>query len=86
MAQAAHYLEELTVTAKEGKLKGFELVKMVHLDDQQFSIEVRRPAADPSEDFAHCTLARYIDKCHLTPRRFTCTECSQRGRVATSPC
>ena len=40
MAQAAHYLEELTVTAKEGKLKGFELVKMVHLDDEQFSIEV----------------------------------------------
>jgi len=40
LSQAAHYLEELTVTAKEGKLKGFELVKMVHLDDQQFSIEV----------------------------------------------
>ena len=29
------------MTAKEGKLKGFELVKMVHLDDQQFAIEVR---------------------------------------------
>ena len=44
--QAAHYLEELTATAKEGKLKGFELVKMVHLDDQQFAVEVRVPAHD----------------------------------------
>ena len=39
--QAAHYQEELTVTGKEGKLKGFELVKMVHLEAEQFSVEVR---------------------------------------------
>ncbi len=37
---AAHYLEELTVTAKEGKLKGFEMVKMVHMDANQFTVEV----------------------------------------------
>ena len=38
---AAYYLEQLTVTAKEGKLKGFELVKTLHLDAHQFTVEVR---------------------------------------------
>ncbi len=44
------------MTAKEGKLKGFELVKMVHMDDQQFSIEVR-PGCRHG-DLAHRALAR----------------------------
>ena len=32
-------LEELTKTGKEAKLKGFEMVKAVHLDAEPFSVE-----------------------------------------------
>lgn len=41
-AARSHYLKELTATAKEGKLKGFEIFKAVHLEPVQFSVEVRR--------------------------------------------
>eukprot|EP00891_Asterochloris_glomerata_P009967 jgi/Astpho2/9967/Aster-06780 len=32
-------LDELNTTAKEGKLKGFEQIKSIYLDSQQFSVE-----------------------------------------------
>ncbi len=36
---AAHVLAALTATGKEAKLKGFEAVKALHLDDRHFSVE-----------------------------------------------
>jgi long-chain acyl-CoA synthetase len=35
----AHILSELKAQAKESKLRGFEVVKAVHLDTEEFNIE-----------------------------------------------
>ena len=39
-AVGKHYLTSLTLTAREGKLKGFEVFKALHLEPVQFSVEV----------------------------------------------
>ena len=35
----AHVLKELALQASKSKLKGFEVVKAVHLDHEEFSVE-----------------------------------------------
>ena len=76
---AAYYLEELTATGKEGKLKGFELVKIVHLDANQFTVEVgTNPCPGPDPDLTELVVLHQPNS-RLTHR---CCDTQQLG-IAT---